>query len=175
MIEIKAALHQWIETCFEGFHHTSPVWIFLSDKVFDSQEETEIMTRFSKFFAGWNAHGHPLQAKVGIWQGRVLMIAADEEENRASGCSIDKLIHQIQDLEASYNCRLLDRTLIGLAVDNELTVWSQTDLKEKIIAGEIGPDAQILLINAATIAAARQKVMSKISHSFLSQYLPERV
>ena len=48
-----------------------------------------------------------------------LIIFANEKQAEASGCSIDRSVHFIKNLEQEYSISLLNRTLVAYKVDDE--------------------------------------------------------
>ncbi|MDZ7847316.1 MAG: hypothetical protein U5L96_11375 [Owenweeksia sp.] len=68
----------------------------------------------------WQAHGKDLQASFIFEYERFIIVALDEASYQATGCSIDKLTHQIQQLEHELNISLMDRTQIAFRDENNL-------------------------------------------------------
>jgi hypothetical protein len=124
---------------FQNFHPESRVWIFLADREFRQQESSEIHTLIQKFCGEWVAHGSKLKADGEIVMKRFIVFMADETENKASGCSVDKLLRFVQDLEIEFQISLLNRQLAAFLIQDRLSVFSLTDLQQKIDSGEIQP------------------------------------
>ena len=61
---------------------------------------TEITTTIHAFLTQWTAHGASLNAGVSIPYNRFIVIALDESQQEATGCSIDASVKIIQEIEA---------------------------------------------------------------------------
>lgn len=58
----------------------------------------------------------------------------------ASGCSIDKSVAFVQDLERAYGITLMDRMLLAFKQGDAITVEKMSDFEAKVDAGEITED-----------------------------------
>ena len=128
---------------FEQLPYTSRIWIFQCNRALSSQEESEILEKANLFAITWSAHGNDLQAGAAILYNQFLILSVNEEENGASGCSIDKSFKFIQDLESEYKINWLDRSKLAFFIDNEVYIYPMSELKLKIDSGTITKDTLI--------------------------------
>jgi len=96
-------------TDFNTLPNTSRVWIYQANRSFSEEELDEISNKLNVFLKQWTAHGSDLKAGFEIKYKRFIVIALDQEQASASGCSIDASVHFIQELEKAYNVDLLDK------------------------------------------------------------------
>ncbi len=94
---------------FNTLPETSRVWIYQANRSLTENELTEISAKLNIFLEQWTAHGSDLNAGFEIKYKRFIVIALDQEEASASGCSIDASVHFIQQLEKEYQVDLLDK------------------------------------------------------------------
>ena len=94
---------------FNTLPETSRVWIYQANRSFTDAELEEIISKLNVFLEQWTAHGSDLNAGFEIKYKRFIIIALDQEQASASGCSIDASVHFIQQLEKEYNVDLLDK------------------------------------------------------------------
>ena len=94
---------------FEKLPDDSKVWIYQSSRKFSDIEKNKINTRLKLFLNNWTAHGTELCSGFQIKYDRFIIIALDEKNNKASGCSIDASVHFIQELEKEFNIDLMDK------------------------------------------------------------------
>src|SRR5688572_29726568 len=99
----------------------SRVWVYQSNRPLEETEEKEVLEKISVFLSGWAAHGEELKAGASIFYHRYVIIAADEAQVTASGCSIDKLVHFLKDLGVSMNVDFFNRLLTGYFENDHLT------------------------------------------------------
>jgi hypothetical protein len=111
----KEDIQQQIQNLFSDYHPQSRVWIYQSYRDMNAAEEQTITSELKNFCKTWTAHQVALRAVSG-----------------ASGCSIDKSVHVIQQIEQHYQMQLLNRlNLILLQVD-ELHTATFSEVKNKL-------------------------------------------
>lgn len=98
---------------FDEMSNDSRVWIFQSTHFLEFEKLERTSARLMNFLEAWAAHGKDLKASFKIEYDRFVIISLDEASYQATGCSIDKLTHLIQDLETELRVSLLDRTQIA--------------------------------------------------------------
>lgn len=88
---------------------TSRVWIYQCNRSFSAKELVEVQKELNAFITDWTAHGSDLKAGYEIRYNRFIVLALDQSQTSASGCSIDASVHFIQHLEKKYSVELLDK------------------------------------------------------------------
>ena len=132
-----------MDNTFDVLPSTSRIWIYQSSRAFSPGEEAEILEKAIHFVRSWSAHGNDLHAGARIFHHQFLILSVNEEENGASGCSIDKAFKFIQMLEKEHALYLLDRSKLAFYIDEEVYLSSVSDLKLKIDSGTITKDTLI--------------------------------
>jgi hypothetical protein len=94
---------------FNVLPESSRVWIYQASRSFTAEELMELGQELDAFIQDWTAHGSDLQAGYEIRYKRFIILALDQTDTAASGCSIDASVHFIQQLEKKYNVELLDK------------------------------------------------------------------
>jgi len=94
---------------FNTLPDSSKIWIYQANRSFSTDELSEINIDLTAFLNEWTAHGSELNAAFEIRYNRFIVIALDQSETAASGCSIDASVHFIQQLEKKYKVELLDK------------------------------------------------------------------
>ena len=87
----------------------SRIWIYAAEHKLTKDQENHILNHISDHLQNWEAHKVPLTAGVTILENRFIVVALDDSENGASGCSIDTLQKLIQNLEKELSISLLNR------------------------------------------------------------------
>ena len=116
------------------------VWIYQSDRKLSDSEIEAIKEQGDNFIDGWAAHGEKLEAAFEILHSQFLIIFADEKQAEASGCSIDRSLHFIKNLEQEYSISLLNRTLVAYKVDEEIVTLPQEEFVELVAQGTLSKD-----------------------------------
>jgi hypothetical protein len=120
---------------FESLPDHSRIWVYQSNRKFNSQEITIISDALLAFTGEWSAHGIPLRSSFDIRFDQFIILAADEISNAASGCSIDDSVRFIKDLGQKLNIDLFDRTLIAFKNHDKVMTIPMAQLKEKYKEG----------------------------------------
>ncbi|WP_435139676.1 ABC transporter ATPase [Formosa sp. A9] len=94
---------------FNTLPETSRVWIYQANRSFSDSELEDITHKLNEFITNWTAHGADLKAGYEIKYKRFIVLAINQEFNKASGCSIDASVHFIQELEKAYQVDLMDK------------------------------------------------------------------
>lgn len=94
---------------FNTLPEESRVWIYQANRSFTDDEITEIKSKLDTFIENWTAHGSNLLSGYEFKYKRFIIIALNQELNKATGCSIDASVHFIQQLEKAYNVDLMDK------------------------------------------------------------------
>lgn len=119
-----------MRVAFNSLPDTSRVWIYQASRSFSEVELEEITESLDEFIKEWTAHGSQLQAGYEIKYNRFLIIALDQSQTAASGCSIDASVHFIQQLEKKYDIQLLDKMNVSYKQGEFIVYKSLTDFKK---------------------------------------------
>ena len=91
---------------FEQLPATARIWVFTSPIPLDS---SLIHPALQEFVQTWTAHRQDLRASATLNEGYFILLAVDESQTAASGCSIDKATNFVQALGQSLNLNLLEK------------------------------------------------------------------
>ena len=94
---------------FSSLPQTARIWIYQCNRSFTLDEIQEISNKLQTFLDGWTAHGADLKAAFEIRYKRFVVIGLDQNQQLASGCSIDASVNFIQQLETAFKVDLLDK------------------------------------------------------------------
>jgi predicted HTH domain antitoxin len=117
---------------FENLPETSRIWIYPSNRKFSEQETEEITQSLVTFLSGWEAHNTPLEASFQIKYDRFIIIAVNQEVQMATGCSIDKSVQFIQELETKFEIQLLDKMNVTFKLGAHLAHKTLIDFKKMV-------------------------------------------
>jgi hypothetical protein len=115
----------------------SRVWIYQSDRALNKNEIDTAISILKDFTNTWTAHNNQLKATFEIKYNRFIVLIVDENQAGASGCSIDKSVHIMKDLEQKFNINLFDRFHTAWKVNEEVISASRENFEQLIKEGEI--------------------------------------
>lgn len=128
------------------------VWIYQSNRFFETEEVQKIEQILEEFVQQWTAHGSQLAGSYEIRYSLFIILKVDEEKAMVTGCSIDKSVHLLKKIEQELGISLFDR--LQLAYRREanapIQVVSHENFRELLGTGEIDHDRVIVFNNMIT-------------------------
>jgi hypothetical protein len=123
----------WIE--FDQLPEDARIWIFSIPGDVDLSLREMLNTELKSFIQEWTSHDRSLKASAAIIDNRFIIVGLDQSQYGASGCSIDKLLRLIQNLEIKTGLHLLLKNKI--AIQNQDVVQWKTiqEIKHSIESG----------------------------------------
>ena len=134
---------------FDKISDESRIWIFQSNRLISDLDIESLEKQIDVFLSSWTSHGNQLMVASKIKYNLFIIIALDQSCSTASGCSIDKLVSFIKNIENDYQISLLDRLDISFRDKNKISVLRLDDFKRKILEKKINNDTIVFnnLIN----------------------------
>lgn len=123
----------------------SRVWVYQSDRPFTNEEEQAIQKILNDFTSEWQAHGHALAALAEIYHHQFIVLSVDEQIAGATGCSIDKSVHLMKELESKFKINLFDRFRMAYKSGEDIINCSREEFEEQIKNGLV--NGQTLVFN----------------------------
>ncbi|MDF2438554.1 MAG: transporter ATPase [Bacteroidota bacterium] len=106
------------------------LWVYQSNRALSESEVKSIQNEGEMFVNDWSAHGAALRASFDILYDRFVVIAVDEKQALASGCSIDKSVHFIKGLEQKYNLNFFDRMQVAYKKSEKIEAVSFSEFEK---------------------------------------------
>ncbi|MDR3696463.1 ABC transporter ATPase [Mucilaginibacter sp.] len=119
------------------FSENSRVWVYQADRELSDREVQLIQNELDSFATGWTAHNNQLKAKGEVRYNRFLILTVDESQAGASGCSIDKSVRFIKDMQQQFNINLLDRFNLAYREGSEVLSAPRHVFEDLIKQGSI--------------------------------------
>jgi hypothetical protein len=113
---------------FESFPPASPVWVYAADRFFTNDELAIVNDRMTEFLKTWNTHGKDLTADFEIVERTFIAVVANESLVKASGCSIDSLVHCIKAVGKELSIDFFNRLSLLVERNGELQRIHFSDL-----------------------------------------------
>ena len=134
---------------FNKISDESRIWIFQSNRFIPDLDIESLKKQIDIFLSSWTSHGNQLMVASKIKYNLFIIIALDQSCSTASGCSIDKLVSFIKNIENEYQISLLDRLDISFRDKNKISVLRLDAFKRKILEKKINNDTIVFnnLIN----------------------------
>jgi len=127
----------------------SRVWIYQANRILTEEEVLSILQMLNNFTAEWLAHGHALAAIGEVLHHQFIILSVDEEIAGATGCSIDKSVNLMKEIEQKFNLNLFDRFRIAFRQNEEVINCSREEFEIMIKNGIVNENTLVFnnLIN----------------------------
>ncbi len=135
-----------------SFSPESRVWIYQSNRRFTEAEEKELSAELQEFTRQWVSHNQRLKATGKVLFSRFIVLMVDETQVGAGGCSIDRSVAFLKQVQAAYQIDLFDRMRFAFLDGGEVVSLSREEFAAYYQSGKISGDTQVL----DTLVSTRQ-------------------
>jgi len=119
------------------FSPQSKVWIYQSSRLFTNSDLAYLNETLTAFTESWTAHTQQLRAGYEIKYGHFIVLIVDETLAGASGCSIDKSVHLMKEIEEKLGINLFDRFQIAWKNRDNLTISTKSAFEQLAETGVV--------------------------------------
>lgn len=128
---------------FQDFPAATRIWIYQSNKPFPVEVVPKLKEVVNRFAQNWVSHNRQLRAHGDILHDRFILLAVDETQADASGCSIDKSVHFLKQIENELDVDLFDRMTFAWKEGDEIKTAGNEAFAELYQQGKITPDTLV--------------------------------
>jgi len=154
---------------FEALSPASKIWIYQSNRPFQAGEINSLHAALRTFVESWTAHNKELQGSYLILRNQFIVLAVDETNMPASGCSIDKSVHFMQIIESELGVTLFDRMLLAFEENGDLITLHRNEFEKAVQGGRIGADTVVVNNMVFTKEALETKWLLPFAESWHAQ------
>lgn len=147
------------------------LWIYKSAVPLTAEQQGLIRARGEAFAETWAAHGAPLLASVDVLNDHFVMVAVDEEQARASGCSIDSSVRFIQRLERELGLSLTDRMVVLYEKAGIIRSCRVPQVEGALKSGELDADTIVFDDLVSTVHDLRARFRVPLRESWMARFL----
>ncbi len=134
----------------------SRVWIYQSNRTLNIEEEKQIQQILDDFTSQWLAHGRQLTAKGEIRHHLFILLSVDEQQAGATGCSIDKSVNLMKEMEQQFNITLFDRFQIAYRDEENIISCNRESFENLLKTGKV--NLETLVFN--NIISSRKELVN---------------
>jgi hypothetical protein len=157
---------------FKKLAPQSKIWIYQSGKILSEEEKEFVTQKTEAFIVDWTAHGHTLEAGVEILYDQFIIIGVNEDINDASGCSIDKSVNHIRELESALNVDLLDRSKVAIMQNGYVKLIGFSEIKNMVSQGVINSETEVFNNAIVSKSELEPNWLQPVANSWLKRYFP---
>lgn len=147
------------------------IWIYTISQLLPEEKLSALKQRCQDFVSTWTAHEVSLDASFELYKNRLLIFKVNEANYNASGCSIDKQLRLVKELEQQFSVELLNRLLVAYEKDDEVAVVKTSEVAGLLNDGSINENTPVFdnTITTSTDLASNWK--KPLKDTYLSRYL----
>lgn len=154
----------------------SRIWIYQSDRKLLPEEVEFIVKKGSEFTSTWAAHGNALVAELQVIENHFLVLALDEEMEMASGCSIDKSMKFILELQNELNVSFTNRLITAFYLNGNIALWNLQQAREALKSGKIDGDSLVFDHGVSSINDLKNSWLKPMRQTWLKKIMePQNV
>ena len=141
------------------------VWVYQTDRALSSDEASKLNAVMIDFVSQWQAHGTDLAAGFELRDERWLILAVDEKDQNASGCSIDASVKVIKALGEALGVDFFNRQLIIWKDGDALVTDRMHDFWAKRKAHIVSDDTVVFNTLAKDVGELRRSWQQRFAES----------
>lgn len=162
-------------TEFTTLPDSSRVWVYGADRAVDSDAAKTLLSATDSFLSQWKAHGVDLHSARDWSEDRFLTIAVDQEQEGASGCSIDVLFRTLKGLEKQVGAGLVTSGLVYFrGRDGVIRAVTRDEFGDLASKGDVDGDTEVYDLSVTTLGEWRSRFKSRAADSWHASLMPER-
>lgn len=119
------------------------IWIYTLSKELSNEQLVDFENRCQDFVSHWTAHDVSLDASYELYQNRLLIFKVNEDKYNASGCSIDKQVRFVKELEQVFSIELLNRLLVAYELNGKVEVVKQSHISELLSSDKLNENTLV--------------------------------
>ena len=152
---------------FDSLPDSARVWVYGSEPPLDKANADTMLCEVDSFLNGWRAHGVPLHSARDWSDDRFLTIAVDQEQEGASGCSIDGLFRTLKSLETKVGGQLVTSGLVYFrGRDGTIRAVTRDEYTRLSIQGEIDSSTEVFDLSVTGLGEWRSRFRSRAADSW---------
>ncbi len=147
------------------------IWVYTLSKELSNDELVDFKNCCQTFVNGWTAHDVSLDASFELYQNRLLIFKVNEDKYNASGCSIDKQVRFVKELEQAFSIELLNRLLVAYENNNIVEVIKAAQIKDLLASNTINSNTIVFDNTISQSSELNTKWKQPLQATWLAKYL----
>lgn len=149
----------------------SKVWIYQSSAPFLEEDIETLNTQLGNFAKHWVSHNQQLMAYAKLYHNQFIVLMVDESRAGASGCSIDKSVHFMKQIENHYGVNLFDRLTFAYQDKDGVQTLSKNEFAEQFANGNITEDTLVFDNLVKTKADFEERWLKPLKESWHKRFV----
>jgi hypothetical protein len=154
---------------FDQLPQDTRVWVYTANRLLTNEEVLFVETQINQFTAEWSSHGSPLNAASCVFDQSIIVIAVENGWSDASGCSIDKSVGVLKQIEQALNVSFFDRMVLLYKEDENTPILflGLNKLKMGIKEGTYSSKGLFVNTQTSVLEHVKESPWSVVENSWL--------
>ncbi|MGI4728900.1 MAG: hypothetical protein ACRYGB_10045 [Janthinobacterium lividum] len=148
------------------FSPASRIWIYQTNRELTETEIVKLQPLLNQFAQSWTAHNQQLKAAAQIVFNHFIILLVDESQAGASGCSIDKSVHFMKEVESEFNINLFDRFQTAYFSGDEIKTANREAFETLLREGKVNAETIVFNNMVSTLADLENKWQVPLKNSW---------
>jgi len=136
---------------FHQLPSNAHIWVYQSEKELTEKEKKLIESKLETFCQNWDSHGTPLKSSFQILHNRFIILGVDESMSGASGCSIDKSVAVMSEINQQFGLNLLDKGKVAFRDQNGIDLFDFRKAGDLIKEGKLKRETPVFNNSVQTV------------------------
>lgn len=155
----------------DRFAPDAKVWFYPASRTLTDEEVSFVEAQLLRFCENWTAHNQALKATAEVFAHRYLILMVDESQASASGCSIDKSVHFLEQLGEHMGVDFFDRMTFAWQAEDRILTGNLTDFTSAVKRGNLQFNTLVLNSLAPNRAALLEQLWLPFEQSWQRRLL----
>ena len=153
-------------TTVDHFPPQTRLWVYQASRPLPDAAVPEIEEKLQAFAQRWVSHNRQLKAGAQVLHNRFLLLMVDESQADASGCSIDKSVYFLKQLQAEYGVDLFNRMVFSYQKDGQVYTVPREEFHRLYQSGAIDDETPVFDTLVDSKAAFEQGWVKPLAQSW---------
>jgi hypothetical protein len=149
-----------------NFPPSAKVWVYQSSRALSDEEVITVQAALNSFAQQWTSHNLQLRAAGEVLYKRFILLAVDESQAGASGCSIDKSVAFIKTLQAALGTDLFDRMRFAYLNGDQVCSVSRDEFANLYANGTINSSTLVFDPLVDTVGKLQEAFIKPLDQSW---------
>ncbi len=149
----------------------SRVWIYQSNRPFQSDDLPQLRQKVDKFAQTWAYHGTKLTAHGDVYHNRFIVLMVDEEKAGVGGCSLDRCSRFLREIEKNYGVELFDRMTFAWLEGDAIRTADSEEFARLYREGKINDNTLVFDNMVNTKAELEEKWLKPLGDSWHKRFV----
>lgn len=122
-------------------NHSQAIFIFPYEEKLRSEQISGLTRKVGEFLQSWSSHGQTLSARASVEDNQFLIVS--EPEGVSTGCSKDKLMRALEEINHSLQLRLAPANKFFVLSNSKVLALSRSELHQKYQSQELSDNNEL--------------------------------